>query len=180
MRSSIPAELSPLSVRKAAFHKLMSVSLALSIGLSGSLPVFAAPGDVNSVNDGQTVSGGTYYNTAGDKTTFVNSGSGGLWVPPDATVVGLEVNGIGGNPSENLTGNGGHLHFYAPGSVIRVDGTVDVRGLTGSGYATANGGRVTMDAQYIYQNGNIWADGTNGGAIVFNTVSVVFEPGSQT
>ncbi len=144
----------------------LAVALALTISPPGVS--FAGPGDVNSVNNGQTVSGGTYYNTPGDKTTFTNTGSGGLWIKGGTTVRGLETaNPL--NPAGSLTGNGGHLHFSAPGQVVRIDGTVDASGLlNGNGHYLGNGGRVTVDAAYLYQNGQIFANGARGGSVTFN------------
>lgn len=88
------------------------------------LPVFADPLPVNQDNNGKIVTGGNYYNTAGNRTTFRNTGAGGLWVRSESTVKALEVNGNG-----NPTNNGGTLHFYAPGSVVRIDGKIDVSSL---------------------------------------------------
>ncbi len=161
-----------------SIKSLMAFSLALSTTLSMSPLAFAGPGDVNSVNNGQVVQGGTYYNTAGDKTTFVNTGGGGLWIKAGSTVTGHEVSNVA-DPAGSLTGNGGHLHFYAPSSVVRVDGNINVSGLAGGGYATANGGRVTVDAAFYFQEGQISAFGNNGGVIQFNVGSAVFAPNSS-
>lgn len=153
----------------------LSLSIATTMMFTGA---YAGPGDVNSVNDGQNVQGGTYYNTAGDKTTFINSGGGGLWIKSGTNVRGLEVSDPA-NAAGSLTGNGGHLHFYAPSSVVRVDGNINVSGLAGSGYTTANGGRVTVDAAFYYQNGNISAFGNNGGVVQFNVGSALIGPDAQ-
>ncbi len=147
------------------------LALAMSITVS-SLPLasFAGPGDVNSVNDGQVVQGGTYYNTPGNKTTFQNSAGSGLWVKSGTTVRGLESN-LTGTP----TGNGGWLHFYAPGSAVRIDGNVNVSGLlNGAGMHLGNGGRLTIDSAFLYQNGNIFANGINGGLVQFNVGAAMF------
>ena len=151
---------------------LVPLTLAMSITMS-SMPVsYAGPGDVNSVNNGQVVQGGTYYNTPGNNTTFVNTGGGGLWVQKNTTVRGLESD-LAGNP----TGNGGWLHFSAPGSVVRVDGNINVNALMGkSGSFLGNGGRVTIDSAYLYQNGNIFANGASGGLVQFNVGSAMFGP----
>ncbi len=152
------------------------LALAMSVTVS-SLPfaAFAGPGDVNSVNNGQVVQGGTYYNTPGNKTTFQNSSGSGLWVKSGTTVRGLESN-LSGTP----TGNGGWLHFYAPGAAVRLDGDVNVSGLLGSGgMHLGNGGRVTIDSAFLYQNGNIFANGVNGGLVQFNVGGAMFGPNAR-
>ncbi len=146
------------------------LALAFSITVSGT-QAYAGPGDVNSVNDGQVVQGGTYYNTPGNKTTFQNSGGSGLWVKSGTTVRGLESD-IGGTP----TGNGGWLHFNAPGQVVRIDGNVSVSALMKGGAYVGDGGRVTIDSAFLYQNGAIFANGRNGGMVQFNTGSAMFGP----
>ncbi len=152
------------------------IALALSLTIS-SLPLtaLAGPGDVNSVNDGQVIQNGTYYNTPGNKTTFQNSGGSGLWVKSGTTVRGLES-----NLSGTATGNGGWLHFYAPGQAVRLDGDVSVSGLLGKGgIHLGNGGRVTIDSAFLYQNGNIFANGVNGGLVQFNVGGAMFGPNAR-
>jgi hypothetical protein len=153
------------------------VTLALSLSLSSGalLPAaMAAPGDTNSINNGRDVAGGTYYNTADNKTTFINNrGSDGLVVGAGTTVRGLEV--LNGLP----TGNGGTLHFYAPGSMVRLDGNVDVSGLIRNGSYIGNGGRVFVDSAMLFQNGSIFANGLNGGSVQFNVGSAMFGPSSR-
>lgn len=157
-------------------HSVTTGLLAASFFVSSAtLPAFAAPGDTNSWNNGQVVQGGTYYNTPDSKTTFVNTGSGGLWVKADTTVRGLEVNGSGA-----LTGNGGTMLFSAPGSVVRIDGTIDVSAVMGKNGFAGNGGRVFIDSAMLYQNGAIYANGRNGGSISVNTGSAIFSPNSIT
>jgi len=153
---------------------LLSFSLALST-FAASLPLsVAAPGDTNSINDGQVVTGGTYYNTPGEKTTFQNSGGTGLWLKSGTTVTGLEKDLIG-----NLTGNGGWVHFNAPGQAVRLDGNINVSAvMSGGGYA-GNGGRVTVNSSYLYQNGQIYANGANGGSVQFNVGSAMFGPAAK-
>lgn len=146
--------------------------LAVTIGLTGTLGAFAQ--QVNTINDGRVVSGGTYYNTPNSKTTFTNSGSGGLWIRDNTNVRGVEVNAAG-----NLTNNGGTLHFYAPNSVVRVDGEINVNALqNGQGAFLGNGGKVFVDAAYYYQSGNIFANGINGGLTQFNVGSATIQPGA--
>ncbi|MBX2860552.1 MAG: hypothetical protein KTR14_04920, partial [Vampirovibrio sp.] len=159
-----------------------SVSILTMVAFAWSLSPFAyaqVTPPVNTVNDGKNVQGGNYYNTTDGKTTFVNTGGGGLHIQPGIIVTGKEVS----NPLDplgSLTGNGGTLHFYAPGSVIRIDGTINVKGAMTNGIYTGNGGRVFFDSAFVYNNGAIYADGANGGFIQFNTGSAVFAPGSVT
>lgn len=147
------------NARRTALRWTATATLAATLLLSAQ--ALAGPGDVNSTNDGANVAGGTYFNTAGDKTTFINSAGTGLTVGAGTTVSGKEVDGLG-----NLTGNGGWLDFRAPGQVVRIDGNVDVSGvLNGNGAYTGNGGRVTIESGFLYQNGNIYANGLNGGMV---------------
>lgn len=109
------------------------------------------------------ISGGTYFNTPNNQTTFQNT-SGGLWLKSGSNLRGVEIDNAG-----NLTNNGGTFHFYAPGQVIRLDGNVDVRGIqNGSGIFLGSGGKVFLDSAYVYQSGKIYANGLNGGLIQFN------------
>ncbi len=160
---------------QSKLYKSCVASLMTAAFLLSSLPAaFAGPGDTNSVNNGQIVQGGEYYNTPDSRTMFTNTGSGGLWVKGGTTVRGLEVDGAGG-----LTGNGGTLHFFAPGSVVRIDGTIDVNALFSKGGYQGNGGRVFIDSAFLYQNGNIFANGRNGGTVQFNVGSATFTPNSR-
>jgi hypothetical protein len=120
-----------------------------------SLTVLVAEAQVNTVNNGRIIAPGTYSNTAQGKTTFMNSGPGGLWLKPGNTLRGVEVNDMG-----NPTNNGGTVHLYAPGSVVRVDGTINVNAASGSGgFYLGNGGRVIVDADYLFQNGRFLQTG---------------------
>jgi len=130
---------------------------------------------INSSQDGRIIQGGTYYNTANAKTTFVNSGSGGLWLKSGTTVRGLEVNSGG-----SLTNHGGTVQLYAPGNVVRVDGNIDVRGMVnGQGAYLGDGGKVYVDAGYLYQSGKIFASGKNGGLVQVNVGAATLANGSQ-
>ncbi|WP_303673669.1 hypothetical protein [Vampirovibrio chlorellavorus] len=152
---------------------LVALSLTTSLLLANSPLSFAGPGDTNSTNYGENVAGGTYYNTTGNRTTFTNNGN--MIVGAGTTVRGLEVNNNG-----DLTGNGGHLHFDARGGVMRVDGTIDASAALGqNGAYLGNGGKVTIDAGALVQNGNIFANGLNGGTIVFNVGQLTVDPGSR-
>jgi hypothetical protein len=116
------------------------ILLAASLTLST-----VALADVNTVNDGPIVAGGTYLNTADGKTTFKNSAGGGLWLKSGSNIRGVEVNASG-----SLTNNGGTVHFYAPGNVVRLDGNIDVRGIRNSqGVYRGDGGKVFVDSAYI-------------------------------
>jgi len=151
--------------------------LALSVGLSSFSPLaFANPGDVNGTTDAQNVPGGTYYNTAGNHSTFTNSAGTGLYISPSTVVTGREVSDSS-NPTGSMTGNGGNLLFDAPGQVVRIDGRIDVNALqNGSGAYLGNGGTVTVNAAYLDQNGQIYAMGKNGGHVQFNVGSLTMGP----
>lgn len=151
----------------------LSFTLATGILLMNSPLALAGPGDINSTNNGQIVQAGTYYNTAGSKTTFTNTAGTGLHVRAGDTVVGREVDGGGA-----LTGNGGWLHFNAPGQVVRIDGTVDVSGIMSGGVYTGNGGRVTIDSGFLYQNGQIYANGVNAGSVQMNVGAMTMGDGA--
>ncbi len=146
--------------------------MQMPIALADSVPV---SGPINSTNDGRVVQGGQYYNTPDSKTTFVNSGGGGLWIKSGSNVRGLEVNNAG-----SLTGNGGFLHFYAPGQVVRVDGGINVNALSRGGTFVGNGGKVLVQAAFFEQNGTITANGLNGGFMQFNVGTALFTPNSVT
>ena len=145
--------------------------LAASLLVSNLPLAFAGPGDTNSTNYGENVAGGTYYNTAGDRTTFSNAN--GLTVRSGTTVRGLEVDASG-----NLTNNGGHLHFSAPNGVIRVDAgsTVNVGAIFKNGKFEGDGGTVSFNANALVINGNILAPGLNGGTIVTNVGNLTVGP----
>ena len=162
-----------LSAVRHQLNRLFPLALALSLSVSSV--AMAGPGDVNSVNNGQTVVGGTYYNTSDSMTTFMNSGSGGLHIGSETLVRGLEVNNYG-----DMTGNGGTLNFYAPGSVIRIDGTIDVSAIKNGSYYYGNGGKAIFTTNFLYQNGNIIANGANGGLVQFNVGNAVFGSNSRT
>jgi hypothetical protein len=164
-----------MSDTQPSLKQLFTPAIALALSLSITGTALAAPGDTNSVNNGQLIQGGTYYNTATGKTTFINGkGADGLWLQSGQNVRGLEVTG-----GSAVTGNGGTLHFYAPGSIVRLDGNVDVSGLIRNGSYIGNGGRVYVDSAFLYQNGSIFANGFNGGAVQFNVGSAMFGPSSR-
>jgi len=149
-----------------------NLALTLSIAL---VPFSYAAEPINSIQDGRIIQGGTYYNTSNAKTTFVNSGSGGLWLKSDSTVRGLEVNANGG-----LTNHGGTVQLYAPGNVVRIDGKLDVSGVSnGNGAFIGDGGKVYVDAGYLYHNGSILANGQNGGLVQLDVGSVTLANGAQ-
>lgn len=146
------------------------VAFALSLSWASLNGYAALP--TNTVNEGQIIHGGTYANTANDLTTFKNSQGTGLWLQSGSTIRGVEVNSQGA-----LTNNGGHIYLDAPNQVVRLDGNVDVRGVQDSnGLFQGNGGRVIVDAAYLYQTGNIYASGTNGGMVQINVGSMTMGP----
>lgn len=135
---------------------------SLLMGITAmSVPIAQAnPGDVNSVNNGSTIQAGTYFNTVGSRTTFQNAG-GSLTLNAGDLVRGLES-----NASKVVTGNGGN--FYLKADVIRLDGTMDVSAIRHGATYVGNGGTVSADAKYLFQNGNIFANGSNGGLLQLN------------
>lgn len=152
-----------------------ALALAASMAFSGLPIAFAGPGDINSINDGQNVAGGTYYNTPGDKTTFVNSGGSGLYVQSGTTVTGREVDAA----TKLETGNGGWLDFKAPGQIVRIDGNLDVSAILKDGAYLGNGGKVTIESGFLYQNGQIFANGINGGMVQLNVSSMTMGPDAR-
>jgi hypothetical protein len=149
--------------KKSRFCASIALALSLSIGSSA----FA---DVNQTINGQTIPGGTFYNTADGKTTFTNNnGAGDLHLPTGNTVRGLEYG----------TGNGGTLHFYAPGGMVRLDGNIDVSALKSGNAYMGNGGRVFVDSAFVFQNGTIFANGYNGGTVQFNVGGAMFGPNAK-
>ncbi|WP_373531292.1 beta strand repeat-containing protein [Vampirovibrio sp.] len=143
-------------------HTSKWIPWTLIFGITAStVPVaYAAPGEVNSINNGQNIQAGTYFNTAGSRTTFQNQG-GSLHLRSGDLVRGLESN-ISGTPN----GNGGALYFKA--NVVRLDGTIDASAVRNGSLYTGNGGKVVVDSNYLFQNGNIFANGANGGLVQFN------------
>ncbi len=152
---------------------LLAASLALTTGLCPGA-VLAAPGDLNSTNTGRDIQGGTYFNTPGSRTTFVNTGSGGLWLRSGQLVRGLES-----DANKIPTGNGGTLYFRAPGGVIRIDGDIDASAVKNGSLYLGNGGKVFMDSAYLFQSGNIFANGFNGGLVQFNVGAATLAPGAK-
>jgi hypothetical protein len=134
----------------------------------------AGVGDVNSVNNGPNVAGGTYYNTPGNNTTFTNTSGTGLYVKAGDTVTGREVDPI----TKVETGNGGWINFNAPGQVVRLDGNIDVSAVMKNGTFAGDGGRFTVTAGALEQNGNVFANGRNGGLIQMNVTSMTMGPGA--
>jgi hypothetical protein len=147
--------------------KTLQLNLTLMVALAATVPAFADA--INSSNDGRDIAGGTYYNTSGQQTTFYNSTNGGLWLHSGQTVRGLEVDAVG-----NPTGNGGSILLNAPGAVVRLDGNIDVNALRSGSAYVGNGGNVQINAGYLYQNGNIFASGSNGGAVNMNVGAAMF------
>ncbi len=147
--------------RTSPIYALLSAAVSLT-ALSIPITAVAAPGDVNSINTGRDITGGTYFNTPGSRTTFTNP-SGGLWLHAGDLVRGLESS-INKTPN----GNGGTLYFRAPGNVVRLDGNIDVSAVRNGALYTGNGGKVFVDSGYLFQNGNVFANGSNGGLVQFN------------
>jgi len=148
------------------------MALSFTVALA---PISYALSPINSVQDGRIIQGGTYYNTAGNTTSFINSHAGGLWLKAGTTLRGLEVNSSG-----NLDNNGGTVHLYAPDNVVRVDGNIDVNAVRNSqGAYLGNGGKVFIDSGYLFQNGNILANGASGGLVQVNVAGMTLGAGAQ-
>ena len=115
------------------------------------------------------------YNTPGNTTSFINSQSGGLWLKAGTILRGLEANSNG-----SLSNNGGTLHLYAPDNVVRIDGNIDVSAIHNChGAYLGNGGKVFIDSGYLFQNGNIFANGSNGGLVQVNVGGMTLGNGAQ-
>jgi len=144
-------------------NKKLSVplSLAISISVFSSAIGFANPGDTNSINIGQNIQNGTYFNTPGSRTTF-ETNTGSLHLHSGDLVRGLEVD------NGSVTGNGGTLYFRNPNGVTRLDGNIDVSAIRNGNAYTGNGGKVFIDSAYLFQNGNIFSNGVNGGLVQMN------------
>ena len=149
---------------------LLASYLAASVGLSTMPLAFAGPGDVNSTNHGQNIESGTYYNTRGGRTKFVN-GDGGLILNGRVRLLESDING-------NTTGNGGTGVFSTTG-IFRLNGTIDASGLIRNGVYTGNGGKVIINAPMFYQNGTIYANGMSGGMVQISVGSMVAKSGSK-
>jgi hypothetical protein len=161
--------------KRSARQWLTTFTVAASLLISGSPLAFAHPGDVNSTNNGQVINGGTYYNTAGNNTTFTNTSGSGIILHAGSTLTGREVTGVS-NPAGNMTGNGGSILINAPGQVVKLDGNVDVNANKAGGFYVGNGGNVQINASFVYQSGSITANGINGGHVNFNVGSVTMGP----
>lgn len=139
----------------------MRIIVALALGLA-LMPTVAFAQLVNQTIDGRVITTGDYWNTPGGKTTFTNSQGTGLLLERGSWINGREgavqnLPGWGG-PRFSATGAGGHVHMDVPGQVVRLEGNVNLQGL--------NGGALTIDAAYLFQNGNIYAGGVNRGGTV--------------
>jgi hypothetical protein len=63
---------------------------------------------------------------------------------------------------------------------VRVDGNIDVNAIRNSqGAYLGNGGKVFVDSAYLFQNGNIFANGVNGGLVQVNVVGMTLGAGAQ-
>jgi hypothetical protein len=159
----------------ARFSQPMAWTLGFLVGTTVITNSAIAAPPVDSTQDGPVVNGGTYYNTFLGKTTFTNSNGGGLWLKAGTNIRGLEVGDNG-----QLTNNGGTLHFYAPNNVVRLDGNINVSGLVnGTGTYLGNGGKVFVDSGYLFQNGNIYANGVNGGLVQANVAGMTVGSGAH-
>jgi hypothetical protein len=160
--------------RKSINRVALPLFVALSLHISLTPMMMAAPGDTNSTNTSRDIAGGTYYNTQGSRTTFKSNGNAGLWLRGGRNLRGLEVNSQGGT-----TGNGGTFYFRAPGAVVRLDGNVDVSAWKQGGFYLGNGGKVFVDAAYLYQTGKVMANGVNGGLVQYNVGAATIGPNAR-
>ncbi|MBY0449905.1 MAG: hypothetical protein K2X01_04695 [Cyanobacteria bacterium] len=119
------------------------------------------PNQINQTYNGSIINPGSYYNTNTGATTFVNTSGGGLWLQ------GGTVNGYQVGSNNAVNGNGGNINIYAPGSVVRLDGNINVSGILNNG-SLGSGGQVNITSAYLYQNGQIYADGSRGGLVQVN------------
>jgi len=140
--------------------RFLLCALALSFGVSYA---DITANMLNQTHDGATINAGTYLNTPGSETKFINSAGTGITLNAGSNIRGAEVQ------NWQLNGNGGAIHIQAPDQVVRLNGNIDVRGFvkTGAVYP-GDGGKVTVDAAYLFQNGNIYAGGFGGGDVSFN------------
>lgn len=154
-------------------HTSKWIPWTLIFGITATtVPIaYAGPGDVNSINTGQDIQAGTYFNTPGSRTTFENGGNS-LHLRSGDLLRGLESD-INGNPN----GNGGSMYFR--GNVVRFDGDIDVSAVRNGSLYTGNGGKVVVDANYLFQNGDIFAGGSNGGLVQFNVGAVTLSPNAR-
>lgn len=145
--------------------------LALSLGVAQAVEIPASL--VNQTYNGSTIQGGTYFNSPGSETKFINTAGTGITLNAGQNIRGVEGSpasfGLEGNPS-SYTGNGGNIHIQAPDQVVKLNGNIDVRGFlsNGSPFMPGTGGKVTIDAAYLFQNGNIYASGMRGGNVTMN------------
>jgi hypothetical protein len=157
-----------------SMRKRLLPVLAISISVFSSPLSYAGPGDLNSINDGLNIQSGTYLNTPGSRTTFQNTAGGGLWLHSGDLVRGIES-----TAAKVPTGNGGTLLFSAPNNVVRLDGNIDVSAVRNGTLYTGNGGKVLVDSGYLFQNGNIFANGVNGGLVQFNVGGMTLGANAQ-
>jgi len=131
---------------------------------------------INTIHTGTIIPNGTYFNTAGNVTAFRNP-DGGLWLKSGTTLRGFEVTDASGK----LTNNGGTIQLYAPGSVIRIDGDISVRGVQNPSthVYVGNGGNIFINAAYLYQSGHIYANGVNGGLVQADVGSMTMTNGAS-
>ena len=144
--------------------------LAVSFGVQATSLVWAAPGDINSVNNGSNPSAGQYYNTSDSQTVFQNGSSG---ITFNGNYRFLESTNTG-----TLTGNGGRATINTSG-MVRLNGSLDASGLMKNGVFTGNGGNITINAPYFLQNGGIFANGLSGGSVNINVGSMTATAGSK-
>ena len=147
---------------------LSILAVAVSFSLL-SLPAWTIT-PVNTVNNGPVINGGIYFNTSGDKTTFINTAGTGMWLKG-----GSNIRAIESDSHANFTGNGGTVQISALNQVVRLDGNIDIRGVRDEiGQYLGSGGKLFVDAAYLFQDGNIYASGYSGGLVQFNVGSATF------
>jgi hypothetical protein len=149
----------------------LSIGLGLCAGEAEEGPYRAPNGrQVNTINDGKIIQGGNFYSSRDGETVFKNSGTGGLWLKSGSTIRGINVGETG-----HATGYGGNVHLSAPNAVVRVDGNIDVSNVwIPNNHFHGSGGNLTIDAAFLYHNGNIFANGLVGGNVNINAGAATF------
>jgi hypothetical protein len=122
-------------------------AVALFFSIAPAAFAVAVDQTINSSNPGS----GTFYNTTGGQTTF--NGGNTLNINAGTTLRGFNVNGKDGG------------NFVLNGKITNIHGAVDVSAFYGANGFEGNGGSVKINAQTVFINGMVKADGINGGLI---------------
>jgi hypothetical protein len=157
-------------------NKFLPVTLAVSVSMFSFPLAFSAPGEINSINTSNTIVGGTYLNTPGSRTTFTPGSSGGTMTLPTGSLLrGLEADPT----SHAITGNGGTIDVRNPNGVVFLKGDVDVSAVRNGSAYTGSGGKLFVESAYLFQSGNVYANGVNGGLVQFNVGGMTLNNNAQ-